>query len=370
MNDTSPEASIQRFVADLKRIREARDVSLADIREATRVSKDVLNDFESGDLFNRSSFNPVYLRSLAKSYAQHVGIAPAQRVLEYMELAQANRYTNELAVDELDEEPLSIAWPDDEIEESDKADPENAAATAPIDDSAFDDSPSSAAQTTAASNPNASNTAEAGARRWRSASEKETATSKNDSASSSASAGGEARQLIVLGLVFVLLLGGLVWGLVQWSGSDGTTSESEAPSEETTLTPPDTAQSEAASPDTSQADAPERPAPELGDTIYAMFYASNGNVQGLRVQRDDDARRPYWIEEGDAIVMPFAERIVIEEEFDQFALFINEYPMPLEPLDNQGRRVLTRDDLTAWADTTQTPPADNLPTPADTLRIP
>jgi len=359
MNDTSPEASIQRFLADLKRIREARDVSLAEIHEATRISKDVLDDFESGDLFNRSSFNPVYLRSLAKSYAQQVSITPPQRVLECMELAQSNRYTNELAVDELGEEPLSIAWPDDGSEDDTPGDD----TSLPLDDSAFNtpntESTGSAVTTDAADGPGASNTA---ARRWREAPNDEEA--DNQSAAQSSSTGGGAWQLVILGIAFVVLIGGIVWGLVYWSGTDDASSEPEPPVEETTPASPDTAQTEMSAPE------PEVPAPEIGDTVYATLYASNGNVQGVRVQRDDDIRRPYWIEEGDAVVMPFTEQISIEQQLDEFELFINEYPMPVEPLDNQNRRVLTRSDLESWADTTQTPPADGLPTPVDTLRIP
>lgn len=349
MNDTSPKASMQRFLADLKRIRETRDVSLADIREATRVSKDVLADFESGSLFDRESFNPVYLRSLAKSYARRVGISPVSRVLECMELAQANRYTNELAVDELGEEPRSIAWPDDDTDETTDE------SSAPLSTSTFDDEASS------------STLADDAGRRWAGAEDNADAESddaaSSDRASTTTSGGRTMTPLLVLGGVLLLLLGGVIWGVVQW---DGTESESASSAQETQAPPPDTA---AVNEDSTEE--PEGPPPPvLGDTLYATFYAANGNVNGVRVQRDDDLRRPYWVEEGDAVVLPFSERIVIEEELDQFQFFINEYPMPVEPLDDQGRRVVTRSDLEAWADTTRETPANNLPTAADTLRIP
>jgi hypothetical protein len=349
MNDTSPEASMQRFLADLKRIRETRDVSLADIREATRVSKDVLADFESGALFDRESFNPVYLRSLAKSYARHVGITPVSRVLECIKLAQANRYTNELAVEELGEEPRSIAWPDDDDGETTEE------ASAPLSTSAFDDEASSTALPDNAG------------RRWSGAedntdSESDEAASA-DRASTATSGGRTMTPLLVLGGVLLLLLGGVIWGVVQWDGTEG---EAASSAPETQAPLPDTAAvNEEAN---EEPDGP--PPPVLGDTLYATFYAANGNVNGVRVQRDDDLRRPYWVEEGDAVVLPFSERIVIEEELDQFQFFINEYPMPVEPLDDQGRRVITRSDLEAWADTTRETPANNLPTAADTLRIP
>ena len=371
---------MQRFLADLKRIREARDVSLADIREATRVSNDVLDDFESGALFDRASFNPVYLRSLAKSYARCVGITPVSRVLECMELAQANRYTNELAVDELGEEPLSIAWPDDGDDEPDEDD-------LPLDSSAFDDPPAPDADS--ASSDAASTDAEAdrAARRWARASSDAagaagtagasadtTATgSSADAASSTASSqrtseggigSGSSRPLIVMGAVFAVLLAGIVWGVMQWRGADApaapdtTESNTEAPAPS-----PDTA---AAAPDTPTGPPP----PVLGDTLYATLHAVNGPVLRVLIERDDDLRRPYWIEEGDAAVFPFTERIAIEDQFEQFELFINAHPMPLTPRTDAGRRVLTRSDLRTWADTTQSAPAPDLPVPADTLRIP
>jgi transcriptional regulator with XRE-family HTH domain len=351
MNDTSPEASIQRFAADLKRIREARDVSLADIREATRVSKDVLDDFESGALFNRDSFNPVYLRSLAKSYARHVGISPTQRVLEYMELAEANRYANELAVEELDEEPRSIDWADADDKRESK---DEGSAPGP---SARDTGPPAPASRNASSSTDEAaespqSRADPDGRRWSSSG---ASVSSGGGASS-----GATMRLLVLGAVLLLVVGGVVWGLVQWSGSDGASPEDPVP-EESAPAPPDTVQSSApAGP----------PPPVLDDTIYATIYATRGSVDGVRVQRDNDLRRPYWIEEGTAVVLPFTERITIEGQLDQFQLFVNEYPMPLEPLDSQGRRVLTRNDLNTWADTTQAAPADTLPLPADTLRIP
>lgn len=354
MNDTSPEASIQRFVADLKRIREARDVSLTDIHEATRVSEDVLDDFESGDLFNRSSFNPVYLRSLAKSYAQHIGITPAQRVMECLELAQNNRYTNELAVDELGEEPLSITWPDEDGPAETDPDP------APLDDSAFD-APGPEKRNTAAES-------EMAARRWNS-----TEPSSDDESAGSPSSSQPASQsnkpLIILGVAVVLVLVGLAWGLMQWSAPNEDPPE-PAPTEESPPTPPDdTTETEPVS-DATESSSSEASSPELGESIYATLYAANGSVNGVRVQRDDDLRRPYWIEEGDAVVLPFTDRITIEEQLDQLQLFVNEYPVPLEPLDSQDRRVLTRSDLESWADTMQAAPAEDLPAPSDTLRIP
>ena len=363
MNDTSPEASIQRFVDDLKRIREDRGVSHADIQEATRVSGDVLNDFESGALFQRSSFNRVYLRSLAKSYAGLVGIEPTQRVLDHLQAALDNRYTNELAVEELDEEPLSIKWPDETSADSESD--ENTPAS--IDSTPFDEVEPATADDT-------------GAQRWSSGAATDTTSTEGPasppSSASHESAGqgaGAMWQPFIIGAVLLLVTAGLIWGMISLTGNgqgdavpETTETEESASPVDTTAPSPD----EATAPSNESSNSVEVPPVVLGQTIYATLWADGGNVNGVRIQRDADLRRPYWIESGDVVVLPFQERIVIEEQFDQFSLFINEREMPLEPLDAQGRRVLSRTDLEVWADTTQTPPAEDIPAASDTLRTP
>lgn len=350
MPDTAPEASIQRFVHDLTRIRDARDVSRADIQEATRVSDDVLEDFESGSLFERTSFNQVYLRSLAKSYARLIGVTPPERVLDHLQAALNNRYANELAVEELDEEPLSLEWPE---EKEKTAEEERTAAET--------GGAGTASSLTEADNPKS-------ARRW-TPSPDAAAEDGNKANSASAGALNVAWQPVVIGLVILLIVGGGIFGLVMLSGNGEAAPDEPAVSEETAA--------EAVAPTTEPDDAPEPldegpdvPPVQLGATIHATIWADGGNVNGVRVQRDNDLRRPYWVEEGDAVVLPFQDRIAIEGQFDQFTLLIEERPMPLEPLDTQGRRVLSRADLEAWADTTRTSPASELPVPADTLRIP
>ncbi|MES3628811.1 MAG: helix-turn-helix domain-containing protein [Longimonas sp.] len=354
MPDTAPEASIQRFVHDLTRIRDARDVSRDDIQEATRVSDDVLEDFESGSLFERTSFNQVYLRSLAKSYARLIGVTPPERVLKHLQAALNNRYANELAVEELDEEPLSVEWP----EEKEKAAKEEGTTA----ETGGGGTASSLTEAdTKADNPKS-------ARRWTSSPD---ATAGDGGKANSASGGAfhVAWQPVVIGLVILLIVGGGIFGLVMLSGNGEAAPDEPDVDEETAA--------EAVAPTTEPDDAPESlddgpdgPPVQLGATIHATIWADGGNVDGVRVQRDNDLRRPYWVEEGDAVVLPFQERIVIEGQFDQFTLFIEERPMSLEPLDAQGRRVLSRTDLEAWADTTRTSPASELPVPADTLRIP
>ena len=65
------------FEADLRAVRESRDLSLEDLQHQTRIPLDVLRRFESGDLVGDPTYNDVYLRAFLQSYAKALGIAPS-----------------------------------------------------------------------------------------------------------------------------------------------------------------------------------------------------------------------------------------------------------------------------------------------------
>jgi hypothetical protein len=116
-----------------------------------------------------------------------------------------------------------------------------------------------------------------------------------------------------------------------------------------TAAPPDTAAT--STPDTSRA--PERPPPadvRLGDTLYLTVVAT-ADVSGIRIQRDDDLRRPYWIEEGDVSVFPFREELMIENELNNVRLFLEGYPYPFSATDTTAEVVITRSRAAAFVDT-------------------
>jgi len=89
-------------------------------------------------------------------------------------------------------------------------------------------------------------------------------------------------------------------------------------------------------------------------------------VRELRVRQDDDLRRPYWIEEGDALVFPFARRITLQNQLDSLRLFLNRFSYPTTRPD--ARVVLTRDTVQQFAETLQGAPATISATP-DTVPI-
>jgi len=172
-----------------------------------------------------------------------------------------------------------------------------------------------------------------------------------------------------IGAVVSLLLAGvlLFWGLGGFSES----SESGAGSGETPAALSAGAGSEASG-DTMEASSADRPPPAdvtLGETLHLTIVAET-DIAGLRIQRDDDLRRPYWIEAGEAAVFPFERRVIVSdpgEDIDR--ILVEGYPYPADRTDAQGRLVLTRDSIQSFADTLRGAP-DEVAAPADTIAIP
>jgi hypothetical protein len=88
----------------------------------------------------------------------------------------------------------------------------------------------------------------------------------------------------------------------------------------------------------------------------------------MRVQQDDDLRRPYWIEEGDVRVFPFTRRITFENQLDSLRLFLEDYPYPTTRTNEEGQIVISRDTAEQFVDTLRGTPAP-FPAPYDTVQI-
>ena len=142
--------------------------------------------------------------------------------------------------------------------------------------------------------------------------------------------------------------GGIIWLVFSFVGNgDEAATTPPVAVEDTTTAPPDTTAPE-----------PERPQVALGDTMDVVVIADGGAVGGLRITRDDDLRRPYWIEAGEAKAFPASQRIVLEERLDMIRLILEGYEYPTDRRDDQGRIVITRESAQAFLDTLQGPPAD------------
>ena len=172
-----------------------------------------------------------------------------------------------------------------------------------------------------------------------------------------------------IGAVVSLLLAGvlLFWGLGGFSES----SKSGSGSGETPAALSAGAGSEASA-DTMEASSADRPPladVTLGETLHLTIVAET-DIAGLRIQRDDDLRRPYWIEAGEAAVFPFERRVIVSDPAEDIdRILVEGYPYPADRTDAQGRLVLTRDSIQSFADTLRGAP-DQVAAPSDTIAIP
>lgn len=103
----------------------------------------------------------------------------------------------------------------------------------------------------------------------------------------------------------------------------------------------------------------------LGERLHVTVVATS-NVSDMRIRRDSDLRRPYWIQEGEAAVFPFRQQITLENELSDVELFVEGYPFPLSSEDTLGSVEITRSEVEAFADTLRGEPT-TLTVPQDTI---
>jgi len=159
------------------------------------------------------------------------------------------------------------------------------------------------------------------------------------------------------GAVAALLAVGLVWFMMAGS-PDADTSAASKPTADTTVRPATAPEPE-----------PQRPPLAnlaIGDTVFLILQAER-DVSGIRIQRDNDLRRPYWINEGEYAVFPFTDRIIVWDQLENVDVLLEDYPYP-ETTDVRGRLVITRDSAQTFADTVRGSPVQ-YSTPPDTFRL-
>jgi hypothetical protein len=93
--DRSDRASRQRFAADLRAIRESRNISFETVRQEIKVPSGILQELEETSLLNHPMYNRVYLRSLVRSYAEAIGLE-GDLALQALDEALEGRYSGSL----------------------------------------------------------------------------------------------------------------------------------------------------------------------------------------------------------------------------------------------------------------------------------
>lgn len=477
MADETPSSAGQQFSEDLRRIREDRDVSLDEIHDETRIARTLIESFEEGALYDHPTYNPVYLRSFVKAYAEAVEIS-REVALNGLDDALEGTYDRELAdrylaspsdasaspsvEEEGDSSPSDEAEADVEASPEFGEDPqEDRSSVSPptaggpegrggivgppravgrneddepasSSEQATDDSEGAGASPSVpteedheepddeppAAEPETSSPADereddrpasefgaddssTGAPSWvedetdageEAHSEPDVPPPPNEENSDLGSIGGTGivgeptalgsddsssgsdpasdpspaaspgspppsnrsdtstanRRVYVTGIgiaVVLLVLVGL--GLAYFT--NGTTSDSTVES-----SPPTTADttSTVAEQDTAVAEDPAPPPADvtLGETIHLTVLATE-NVNPILIERDEDLRRPYWIENGEAGVFPFQEEVTLENQLSDVQLFVEGHLYSVEPADTVGGLQLTRSQIESFVDT-------------------
>ncbi len=365
----------RRFGADLRKIREEKGVSVEVVRESTKAPKGLIEQFEQTALLDHEMFNRVYLRSFVRSYAEALGL-PVDDVLAALEEVFEGSYAGRLAATYLREEapasreeeeppeaaaselkssgPEGLSEPEaslpEDISEPEGSVPEEDTAREAVDGKTV--SPEAKAVSGGEGPGRASSEekrAVEGSLR-RSGAARAVRTGRGPYARRAGALRGEAalgggtpwRIVVGAGVILVVVIA------VLWF----TTRPAPAPVE----TPPP-------APDTTAAEAPPAPAPlVLGDTMTVYVVAARGPLQRLRVQVDDDLRRPYWIEEGDSMRFRPVERIIFQNPraLRRARITLEGFPYPVSPEDTLI--VLTRADARAFLDSlSRTLPASTEP---------
>ncbi len=354
MSNESASSSGSRFAADLRQIREERGLTIEALHEETKIPLEIITKFEQTGLLESAIFNRVYLRSLVRSYAEVVGVSPAVAV-EAMEEALEGRYDGRLT--RLDEVPEEIK----EQETEEALAPETASAGTFLaepegvdEDPAYEEEESYYEEVEAVydEGPTYLEEEDAAAATWAAQSpppkpgERPAPTTRAQPErrpqQRRQSEGVPPWAWFVGGLVAIALLGWLLLRVFGGEG-DGTTQTQPVAVQDTTTAAPDT---------TATTGGRSGPAPELGPTIDLTVVAANGPVSGIRLQRDEDERRPYWIEVGQAKTFPAQQRVTLEEfvgEINDMQLLVEGFPYALST--NQPQIVFDRETAQAFLDT-------------------
>lgn len=334
MSDAHRQESGARLADQLRRIREARGLTLQDLNNETKIPLSLLNAFEETALFDHPQFNRVYLRSVVRTYASALGIS-GDRASEALDSAFEGTYANELAQEYLGEEPASTQPQGARLAEERPSVPskrlreEEAAAPPP----ARKGSPPS--RTSSRRDPDAD---------WTSTSPPSRKPPPEKVPRPRPAKPRKRNRRDASGWIFVVigiaLLGGLIFGLLSLFGGASDRLDD-------TVVAADTAAVVAEpEPDLLQA----RPAVTLGDVIEFYVVAASDKLDPIRVTVDEDLRRPYWLEEGDSLRFEAQERIIFEERLDRARVTVEGYDYPMDRTDAQGRLSITREDAREFFD--------------------
>lgn len=349
----------KRLARDMRRIREARNLSVEDLHDETKIPLGLIQAFEGTGLFDHPQFNRVYLRSFMRTYAQVVGI-DADIALESLEEALAGRYAGELAVEYLGESrqtmedestdekeraadsgdsgrkrdegesiPPILSTTGDVAADRDESDADYRTddGARPVDEEEVDEDWASQSPPSGRRSASAIAAARTGARG--------PSRGRPDRRE-----GGQGRRWFIAGGM-IIVVAAVVWVMIALLGGDSERQASDPAAAVDTSLAMDTVQAQ-------EPIAAPIDVPAIGDTIDVYVIAAHASVDPIRVTVDDDLRRPYWIDQGDSLAFQPAQRIVLEELLDNIELTVEGIEYPTDRRDEQGRIVINRDSVETY----------------------
>ncbi len=374
MSENPTSGQLGQFLGDLTAIREKRNVSLDALRDATKVYPNIITQFEQDGLVDHPLFNALYVRAFIRSYSAALGIS-VDDVLTSYDMAREGKYDRRLALEYLDlpaaeVEALKANIAAEEKEEAlssaDNIESEQSASEEPIPKKSAVRKPSSrkGASTRAGSKAVSSGqkieeAAASGAAITFIPKSDDRQTSSLDNLSNGITATlqslferGKQSPIFQWGLLTVGITLGL-FVIIQLLPLEHDAPEEVRPNGAGTAgehTPP-----ASGSPDsilTMPAESIDVPQPSvpivLGDSIPFYIIADKGKLDPFRVKRDQDLRRPYWLNEGDSMLFYFDNRTVIEDNLQNMKILIEGYTYPIYETDSLATVIIDRDSIQAF----------------------
>ncbi len=374
MSEKPTSGQLGQFLGDLSAIREKRNVSLDALRDATKVYPNIITQFEKDGLVDHPLFNALYVRAFIRSYATALGI-PVDDVLKAYDQAQRGGYDRRLAIEYLDlpEDEVEalraslVADPkEDAVFTADKFEFEKSAGEKPVTSGGAKSksSPRRATSKKASSKPDLQSqkleeAAASGAAITFIPKSDDRQTSSLENLSSGITA--RLQSLFEKGkqspiFQWGLLAGGIMLGLfviLQLLSFQSDSDEDEIPAGTNPVI-------EDSAPAATQPDSiPAMPAESivvpqpavpivLGDSIPFYIIADKGKLDPFRVKRDQDLRRPYWLDEGDSMLFYFDASAVIEDNLQFMKILIEGYTYPIYETDSLAKVIIDRDSIQAF----------------------
>jgi len=322
-------ASRKAFLSDLLQLRTDSGLTLEQVQAKTKIPIITLKEFEKNGLFDNPKFNTVYLKALASTYGECIGID-----LDCMRMSLSEAIVGTYQGRLLDK---SIPPLEQKVDTSEN----------PVE---------MVSQPLIPNEPSPQETSTI-----------RTSVDKN-------------RPSLLTWRQFVILGGGILAVLaivfLPWPESDikapVETSQSTNTEESTVTSEPEVEQSTIIPEPELESEPAESELPPsnlvLGDPFYVILVA-NKKIEGIRIQIDNDVVRPYWLEAGSMMAIETSQRFEIRNPPDSMQLLVHDYEIPATLSAGDVPWVITRENLQELIPTLSSPVEETLPSYPNEIRI-